>query len=652
MNSISSTNAAPLDADSCRVAILAGGQGTRLASRSGDMPKPMIRVLGKPLLQYQIEACRDAGFTEIALLVHFRYEAIEDYFGDGSAFGVRIRYLIEKSPRGTSGALRDALPYLARRFLVMYGDTYLDVDLLRIWERHSTSNACATLLLHPNDHPQDSDLVALDALGYVSDIFPYPHPNGVDHRNLVNAALYVLEREGLNAFTPAEGKADIAKHMFPAMLAAGRRILGYVTPEYIKDIGTPERLDKVEYDIVSGVPERLSMRTRRVAVFLDRDGTLIEEVGHLRRPDQVRLLNGAASAVRRLNRAGRLSVVVTNQPVLARGDVTPRDLEAIHARVESCLGEAGAYLDKIYLCPHHPDRGFPGEVPELKVVCECRKPAPGMLDQACRELNIARSDSWIVGDSAADIEAGRRADVRTILVRTGHAGSGDQLPLRPDYVMPDLAAAVDWILEGHARTARSLLPLVQRAQEGIRVVLVSGQARAGKSSAAQVLKEQFTGLGRTAHVIPLDAWLQPDDQRPEGAGVLARYDLEAASEALAGIAVSASRETLVTRVNDRRSKCFFRHSLQHSIGPKDLLIIEGVLAFHLAPALSAIPTLRLFVAVDEQTRLSRLEADYAWRGFDAQAIHDLLVSRMADEVPAVAASATLADFTLSLSTYA
>lgn len=432
-----------------QVAILAGGAGTRLRSRSGNLPKPMVPVCGKPLLQHQIELCRHHGFIDILLLLHFRPEAVMEYFGDGSAFGVRLGVEIESAPRGTAGALRDALPRLAPQFLVLYGDTFVDVDLRRFWQAHERSGADATLLLHPNDHPQDSDLVTVDREGRVRELFAYPHSPGTHRRNLVNAALYAMQQEGLQSFAPAEGRADIAKHMFPAMLAAGRRLAGYVTPEYIKDAGTPERLDKVESDLASGVVERLSSRALRSAVFLDRDGTINHEVGHLRGLAQLALIDGAAEAIRRLNREGRLAVVITNQPVLARGDVTEGQLDAIHARLEALLGEKGAYLDAIYVCPHHPERGFVGEVAALKIACDCRKPGTALIEQACRDLSIDPSVSWFVGDTSSDMEAGRRAGLRTVLVHTGHAGRDGKWPLAPDATAPDLKSAVDWIAENH-----------------------------------------------------------------------------------------------------------------------------------------------------------------------------------------------------------
>lgn len=469
--------------DTFDVAILAGGQGTKLRARAGGLPKPMVPLLGRPLLEYQLDLCRRHGFLRVLLLVHYEHEVIRAHFGDGSRHGVSLGYQIEDAPRGTAGALRDALPRLADIFLVLYGDTYLDVDLRRAWNTHAARRVDVTLFLHSNDHPQDSDLVDVDAQGMVAALHSYPHPDEADTRNLVNAALYVMQRSGFEAMIPVEGKADLAKETFPQMLRAGRRLFGYVSPEYIKDIGTPERLDQVTADITAGVPERLSGRELRRAVFLDRDRTLNEDAHYVTRPDQMKLLPAVPDALRRLNRAGYLAVVITNQSVVARGDVALADLERIHGRMEHVLGLGAAYLDRIYACPHHPDRGFAGEVPELKVTCACRKPATGAIDAACRDLEIGRHGSWFVGDTTSDIETGRRAGLRTILVRTGHAGQDGQYPFRPDYVVPDLATAVAWILDGHPALLRRLAPVALAALQA-RLVVVGGFARAGKSSAA------------------------------------------------------------------------------------------------------------------------------------------------------------------------
>lgn len=629
----------------CQVAILAGGMGTRLRERSGDLPKPMVPVLGKPVLHHQIELCRKHGFTDIALLVQHRHEKISEYFGNGSSFGVTLSYAIEVDPRGTAGALRDALPLLADRFLLLYGDTFMDVDLRKLWMAHEYSGAVGTLFLHPNDHPQDSDLVDIEADGVVRAILAYPHPEGREVRNLVNAALYVLERAGLDDVTPAEGKADIAKHMFPRMLDLGLPLYGYVSPEYIKDMGTPERLDKVERDFITGLPERLSGRQLRRAVFLDRDGTINREVTHLKSPDQVELLPGTAAAIRRLNRNGTLAVVVTNQPVVARGDVSLEGLGRIHARLESQLGAGGAFLDGLYFCPHHPDKGFPGEVPELKGRCNCRKPEPGLIDKACRDLGIGRHDSWMVGDTTSDVEAGRRAGLRTVLLRSGHAGADAKHATRPDYIAPDLADAVEWILTGHDDLTRRLSPIaVEASRGGARLVLIGGLARAGKSYAAQVLKELLHVLGFYAHVVSLDGWLKPKSERLEGSGVRERFDLIAASATIEAAIRTTSRVVLVEPLYDRLSRNAGTQLIEHSVGPKDVLIVEGVPALLMDDLLGLPGVMRVYIDVAHDTREKRLKQDYAWRGTSAEEQLKTLAQRQLDETPIVEQSRTIADF--------
>ena len=334
---------------SCQVAILAGGMGSRLKSRTGDLPKPMTLINGVPVLEHQINLCLKNGFTKIALLVHYQSGMIEEYFGNGVKFGVELVYVVEQEARGTAGALLDALDVMDSRFLVLYGDTYADVNLKMFWDFDSERSSAGTLFLHPNDHPQDSDLMEVGEDGALIQVHPYPHPEGVDYPNLVNAALYILDKESLINVIPVDRKTDLAKNTFPALLDVGKILYGYVTPEYIKDMGTPERLDKVERDINQGLPENLSGRHSRAAVFLDRDGTLNLEVNHLNAPDKLTLLDSSAEAVKRINRAGILAIGVTNQPVLARGDVTSEGLKKIHARLDRLLGEKGAYLDRMYI---------------------------------------------------------------------------------------------------------------------------------------------------------------------------------------------------------------------------------------------------------------------------------------------------------------
>lgn len=427
--------------------ILAGGKGTRLAAALGrDIPKPMAPLCGKPLLEHLVCLLRGQGVRKILMLVHYRAEVIREHFGNGGEFGVQIEYCEETVPRGTGGALLDALPFLEDNFLVLYGDTLVDLDISKITGFHERNHADLTLFAHPNDHPYDSDLIECDDGGRVLGLHPYPHPANSEFGNLVNAAFYVFRRSLLDASLLPEGAFDIAKHAIPLWLSAGRRIFAFRGDGYIKDMGTPERLAKVENHLLSGVVARKSGHTPRPAVFLDRDGTLNIEKGHLHSPDQLELLPGTGGAIRELNQLGIPAILVTNQPVIARGATSFEDMKKIHARLEKLLAADGAYLDLLLLCPHHPDKGFPGERPELKVSCSCRKPATGLVDRACGIYSIDRTRSYLIGDRTQDIECAHRADLRSVLVRTGAAGMDGKFSIVPDLEAPDLPSAVDLIL--------------------------------------------------------------------------------------------------------------------------------------------------------------------------------------------------------------
>lgn len=427
--------------------ILAGGKGTRLAQALGmDIPKPMAPVLGVPLLQRTVELLRDQGITDIILLLHHRADVVREHFGDGSKFGVRVRCIEETSPRGTAGALIDALPQLDEEFLVLYGDTLVDLDFRRMLDFHHSKQADITLFAHPNDHPHDSDLVEVDRKWRVTAVHPYPHPEGSEYRNLVNAALYVMRRDLLTGSWP-DGVMDIAKHAIPRWLQERKAVFAYRGDGYIKDMGTPERLAKVERDLQNGAVSRKSGRTPRMAVFLDRDGTLNVEKGHLTRPDDLELFPGTAGAIRQLNRAGIPVIVITNQPVIARGEADFADVDAIHRRLENLLAKDGAFLDAIFYCPHHPDKGFKGERPELKIKCDCRKPAPSLIDQACALFHIDRANSWFIGDHDRDLECAANAGLQSVLVQTGPTTGRVKCNAQPAFTAPDVAAAIGEILQ-------------------------------------------------------------------------------------------------------------------------------------------------------------------------------------------------------------
>lgn len=428
--------------------ILAGGKGTRLASVAGDVPKALVPIGGKPVMEHQLELLASAGIRDVRIFAGHLAGKIRDFTGDGSRFGLRVAIEVEDQPLGSAGAVLQKLDSLPEHFLVLYGDTMLAVDLGRFARAHLQRGADLTTFVHPNDHPHDSDLVETDAKGRVTALHPYPHPEGRHFGNLVNAALYAVRREALRPWAGQAVKRDFAKDVLPALLAAGSPIEAYRSTEYIKDMGTPARLAKVSNDWQAGRIHFRGEHHRDPAVFLDRDGTLNVENGFIRSPDQLEIFPGAADALKKLRAAGFRLVVLTNQPVIARGEASEEDVEAVHRKLEWELGLQGAYLDAIYYCPHHPDRGFPGERPELKMPCECRKPGLGLLHQACREVGLDPARSWMVGDTTMDLELARRGGLHSVLVQTGAAGHDGKFPsANPDHTVPDIAAAADLILE-------------------------------------------------------------------------------------------------------------------------------------------------------------------------------------------------------------
>ncbi len=431
-----------------QLVILAGGKGTRLGAITESIPKPLVPVGGKPVLQHQLELAASAGLREVRIFAGHLAGKILAFTGDGERFGLSVRVEVESEPLGSAGAVLQKLDTLAEQFLVLYGDTMLAVDLRRLAEFHLQREADFTAFVHPNDHPQDSDLVEVDPHDRITALHPYPHPPGRFFGNLVNAALYAVRREALRPWAGDAVKRDFAKNVLPDLLSCGARVLGYRSTEYIKDMGTPARLAKVEGDWQCGRIHLHSPEHREPAVFLDRDGTLNEEAGFIRDPAALRLLPGVPAALKRLRAAGFRLVVLTNQPVIARGEATEEEVAAVHRKLEWELGLQGAFVDAIYLCPHHPDRGFAGERPELKGPCSCRKPATGLLQKACRDLGLDPARSWMVGDTTLDLEMARRGGLHSVLVLTGSGGRDGRFPeARASHIVPDLPTAADLILQ-------------------------------------------------------------------------------------------------------------------------------------------------------------------------------------------------------------
>ncbi len=427
---------------------MAGGKGTRLSEiTKNEIPKPMVDIKGKPLLEWQTKQLKKYGINRITMIVGHLGEKIQEYFKDGSNFGLEIDYIFEKEPLGTAGAfyyLKDKIK--SDYFMLVFGDVFFDIDIDRMEKFHKDKASLATLFVHPNSHPYDSDLIEADENSRVKRFDSKNNVRNYWYDNVVNAGLYIIDKSICDKVSQPV-KTDFEKDILAKMALEGEPVYAYASPEYVKDVGTVDRITHAIKDLESGLIEARNLKNKQKAIFLDRDGTINVLKGFISREEEFELEKSAAPAIGLINSSGYLAIVVTNQPSVARGLCQCSDIELIHKKMKSLLGKEGVYADEVYYCPHHPDKGFPEENPAYKIDCECRKPKIGMIDIAKERFNIDLSKSWIIGDSSLDMELGNRAGLKKALVLTGSAGKDGKYEFTPDITASDIKEAVEKILE-------------------------------------------------------------------------------------------------------------------------------------------------------------------------------------------------------------
>lgn len=425
-----------------KAVIIAGGKGTRLSPFIKDTPKSLIKIGKKSLIEHQIVLLKKYGIKEIWILLGHLGNQIREYLQDGKKWNVNIYYHQENKPLGTAGALKTLEKQIKEDFLVFFGDVMLDFDIKKFinWYKEKKGKI-GSIIVHPNDHPFDSNLVEIGKKGEIASLLRKPHRPGLIFRNLSIAGVYIFS-PNIFKYIPSKKKCDIEKDILPIILKSKYKVYAYNTPEYFKDMGTPKRLIEVNRAYTSGRIKKFNLKNKRKAVFLDRDGVINEEIDQLSKIKDFKVYNFVAKAIKKINDSEYLTIIITNQPMIAKGFMTEADLNEIHKKLETELGLKGAKIDAIYYCPHHPEKGFLGEVPELKIKCNCRKPKISLFFKARKEFNIDFKKSYLIGDQAIDILAGKRAGCKTILVKTGHGKNYKLFFTRPDFVAKNLAEAI------------------------------------------------------------------------------------------------------------------------------------------------------------------------------------------------------------------
>ena len=364
--------------------ILAGGRGTRLHPLTLTRPKPMVEIQGKPFLEYQIEQLREQGFKRVLLLLGYLPEVVRDYFGGGRRWGIKIEYSVSAVDDETGRRLKLAEPFLDPGFLLLYCDNYWPMSMTRLWQRFAAAGAPAMITVYSNKDGYTRNSVRVEADGFVSiydKTCSHPDLNGVEISYAIVSKRIVHQLSDANVLFETT--------VYPA-LAARRQLSAFVTDHRYLSVGAHHRLPLTE-----------EFFRRRKTLIVDRDGVLNRKpprARYVRRPEEFEWLPGALNALRLLHAAGYRIVVVSNQAGVARGAMSEDDLAGVHRSMAEAAAAAGARIDKIYYCPHDWDAG-----------CECRKPSPGMLFQAQRDLNLDLSRTYFLGDDERDAEAADRA---------------------------------------------------------------------------------------------------------------------------------------------------------------------------------------------------------------------------------------------------
>jgi len=411
--------------------ILAGGFGTRLRQVVADRPKALAEILGRPYIYHLLDRLADCGLQRVVLCTGHMADMLEAALGV-SYRGLTLRYSREDAPLGTGGALALALArHPSPLALVINGDSLIEADLRAFMEwfaqRPARGEAGALLLAHVAEASRYGR-VAVDCAGAVTGFVE----KGQSGPGFISAGVYLLRPESLEGLQPGRA-ASMEQDVFPALAAAGR-LCALETRARFLDIGTPESYAEAGRFLLGPDKEQ---RFSRAAVFLDRDGTVIAQKHYMHDPDEVELLPGAAEGLRRLRALGLRLVLVTNQSGVGRGYFPSGDVERVHGRLIELLQAQGVRLDAIYTCPH-----APGEA------CGCRKPLPGLIDRASKEIGLDPAQSFVIGDKPCDVDLGLAAGAAaSLLVLTGYGEKhAAELRARGDaLVVADLAEAAEAI---------------------------------------------------------------------------------------------------------------------------------------------------------------------------------------------------------------
>ena len=394
------------------IVILIGGKGSRIKKISKNIPKSFLKIGKKSIIEHQLKYLSKIK-KKICLLSNIKFLKFHEKLKKKYK-NIKFEIFEETMPLGTGGCLKSLSKYKNNNYLIVFGDLIFNINFKKFYNFHKKNKSDLTFLVHPNDHPFDSDLLEINKKNQLTNFYKKPHKKN-NIGNLSLSGILIISKKIIKYIKPKKFQ-DLSKDILPELLKKRLKIYAYNTREYVKDVGTPKRIKLVKNQIKNKKFINGNISKKLPAIFLDRDGVINKEYTNKHYQNPMEINKRAVSAVKKINKNGYLSVIVTNQSAVAKGFITIDKLENDHKRLEYYFGERGAYFDRIYYCPYHPDKGFKGENKKFKKKSTWRKPDNGMFLQAIKDLNIDVKKSYMIGDRSADYYAAKKTGIKCLIV--------------------------------------------------------------------------------------------------------------------------------------------------------------------------------------------------------------------------------------------
>ncbi|MFC1917399.1 HAD-IIIA family hydrolase [Chloroflexota bacterium] len=587
--------------------ILAGGIGSRLRPLTNAVPKPMVLVNNRPFLEYLIDMLKENGISEIVLLLGYLPEKITGHFGDGSNFGIGIKYSIGQVSDKTGTRIKKAEHLLDDYFLLMYGDNCWPLNLEKLLEFYTRHEVLASVTIYANKDGITRNNVLVNDDGYV---LKYDKTRKDNNLNGVEIGFFIMNKKTLELMPSRNFSFE--EVILPGLIAR-RQLGGYQTDHRYYSISTPEKLKLTEKFLE---PKKV--------VFLDRDGVINRKpprAEYVKRWEEFEFLPEATQALRLLTQNGYDICMVTNQAGIARGVMSEQDLKDIHEELGKELEKHDAKISAIYYCPHGWDDG-----------CECRKPKPGLLYQAARDHNLDLTKTIFIGDDERDMQAGTAAGCKTILVTPGN----NLLQIVKSLFKP--------ISKARQVNYETLLNALLEAYWGSHkkrfLVLIGGCARAGKTMLAQRIQHDLRQKGIKRLIVSLDNWLLGINERRGGVMVRERFQYQKIAEVIGRI---KEGEKVVAPLYDPKTRSIISKQAQKLYLDEGVIIADGVVALDIE-ALRSIADFMVFVDIDDEIRKEKLKHFYIdYKKCSPEETKVIIESREVEEVPTIKKTMDYAD---------